>query len=50
LVRITSGILISFVWQWIICCFGVPSYITVDNGKQFNCTEFKNFCNELGSS
>jgi hypothetical protein len=48
LVKITSGTLISFMWRRIICCFGVPSYITVDNGKQFNCAKFRNFCNELG--
>ena len=48
LVKITSGTLISFVWQRIICHFGVPSYITVDNGKQFECAEFKIFCSELG--
>jgi hypothetical protein len=40
--------LISFVWQRIICRFGVPSYITVDNGKQFDYTDFMNFCGELG--
>ena len=47
LARITSGTLISFVWQRIICRFGVPTYITMDNGKQFDCTKFKNFCSEL---
>ena len=25
----------------------MPTYITVDNGKQFDCTEFRNFCSEL---
>ena len=48
LAKITSGTLISFVWQRIICHFGVLSYITIDNGKQFACMEFKIFCNELG--
>jgi len=48
LAKITSGILISFVWQRIICRFGVPAYITVDNGKQFDCTQVRNFCSELG--
>lgn len=47
LAKITSGTLISSVWQRIICQFGVPTYKTVDNGKQFNCTEFRNFCSEL---
>ena len=48
LAKITSGTLTSFVWQRIIYRFGVPSYITVDNGKQFDYTEFRNFCSELG--
>jgi hypothetical protein len=46
--KITSSTLISFIWQRMICHFGVPSYITVDNGKQFNCADFRNFCSELG--
>ena len=33
LVKIISGTLISFIWQRIICCFKVSSYITVNNGK-----------------
>lgn len=44
LANITSGMLISFVWQRIICRFGVPAYITVDNGKQFDCGQFRTFC------
>jgi hypothetical protein len=48
LAKITSGILTSFVWQRIICRFRVPSYITVVNGKQFDCTKFRNFCSDLG--
>ena len=48
LAKITSGTLISFIWQRIICRFGVPSYITVDNGKQSDCTDFRNICSELG--
>jgi len=47
LAKITSGTLISFVWQQIICRFGVPAYITVDNGKQFDSIEFRNFCDKL---
>lgn len=48
LADITSGTLINFVWQRIICRFGVPSYITLDNGKQFDSTNFRNFSEELG--
>ena len=48
LAKITSDTLTSFVWQRIMCRFRVPSYITVRNGKQFDCTEFRNFCSKLG--
>lgn len=47
LARITSGTLTTFVWQRIMCRFGIPAHITVDNGKQFDCSEFKNFYEEL---
>ena len=47
LAKITSGTLISFIWQRIICRFSVSAYITVDNGKQFDCTDFRNFDSEL---
>ena len=48
LAKIRSSTLTSFVWQRIICYFGVQSYIIADNGKQFDCTKFRNFCSELG--
>jgi hypothetical protein len=37
-----------FFWQNIICHFGVPRKITVDNGKQFDCHIFKDFCHHMG--
>ncbi|GAV62408.1 rve domain-containing protein/RVT_3 domain-containing protein, partial [Cephalotus follicularis] len=36
----------SFVWKSIICRFGVPRTIITDNGKQFDCQAFRNFCRE----
>ena len=48
LAKITSSTLTSFMWQRIICYFRVSAYTTVHNGKQFDCTEFKKFCSELG--
>ena len=48
LAKIASSTLSSFVWQRIIRRFGVPSYITIDNAKQFNYMECINFCSELG--
>jgi transposase InsO family protein len=43
LVNIAATRLKRFFWQNIICHFGVPKEITVDNAKQFNCHIFKDF-------
>jgi hypothetical protein len=32
-----------------VCRFGVPYEVTVDNGKQFDSTDFKEFCTYLGT-
>jgi hypothetical protein len=32
-----------------VCHFGVPYEVTVDNGKQFDSTDFKDFCAYLGT-
>jgi hypothetical protein len=38
---ITSATIKKFFWQKIICMFGVPKELTVDNGKQFDCQDFR---------
>lgn len=38
----------KFLWQNIICRFGVPRQITLDNGTQFDSEEFREYCNSLG--
>jgi ribonuclease HI len=43
LVNIAAAGLKRFFWQNIICRFGVPREITVDNAKQFDCHMFKDF-------
>jgi hypothetical protein len=48
LVTITIVELKGFFWQSIICHFGVPRKIIVDNAKQFNCHIFKDFCHQMG--
>jgi hypothetical protein len=38
---ITSATVKNFFWQQIICRFGMPKELTVDNGKQFDCQDFR---------
>jgi transposase InsO family protein len=38
----------KFLWQNIICRFGVPRQITVDNGTQFDSQNFREYCESLG--
>ena len=41
---ITKAKVTSFVWKNIICRFGVPYVIILDNGKQFDNPKFQKFC------
>ena len=38
----------SFVWENIICKYGVPHVIISNNGKQFDNPKFQKFCHDLG--
>jgi hypothetical protein len=49
LATITSGTVQKFFWQNIVCRFGVPKAITVDNGTQFDAEAFKELCNQIGT-
>jgi transposase InsO family protein len=49
LAKITSETIRKFFWQNIICRFGVPRILIVDNGKQFNSENFKEFCKSIGT-
>jgi transposase InsO family protein len=44
LATITSTTIRKFFWQQIICRFGVPRELTIDNGKQFDCQDFREYC------
>jgi hypothetical protein len=49
LATITSVTVQKNFWQNIVCCFGVPKAITVDNGTQFDAETFKDFCDRIGT-
>ena len=36
----------NFIWKNVICRFGVPKEIVIDNGLQFISFEFQDFCKE----
>ncbi|GKA14001.1 reverse transcriptase domain-containing protein [Tanacetum coccineum] len=44
---ITSNQVKKFVWDNIVCRFGLPGEIVSDNGKQFCDNLFKNWCEKL---
>ena len=48
LATITEKRVTDFVWRSIVCRFGVPHTIITDNGKQFDNTNFWEFCSNLG--
>ena len=49
LTTITSATIQKFFWKNIICRFGVPRVLTVDNGTQFDSEVFRNFCFQIGT-
>jgi hypothetical protein len=47
LTNISSATIRKFFWQNIICCYGFPHHITVNNTKYFDNTMFKDFCQQI---
>ncbi|GKV15225.1 hypothetical protein SLEP1_g26025 [Rubroshorea leprosula] len=45
---LTSKQVEDFVFSSIICRYGIPNQIVADNGTQFNCTSFRDFCSSYG--
>jgi IS30 family transposase len=49
LTNVSSATIKKFFWQNIICRYGVPRHITVDNAKYFDNEMFKKFCQQIGT-
>ncbi|GKV35987.1 hypothetical protein SLEP1_g44174 [Rubroshorea leprosula] len=45
---LTSKKVKDFVFSSIICRYGIPNQIVTDNGTQFNCSSFRDFCSSYG--
>ena len=45
---ITSATVQKFFWKNVICRFGVPKAITMDNGAQFDSEALKTFYDQIG--
>jgi hypothetical protein len=49
LTNVSPAAIKKFFWRNIICRYGVPKNITVDNVKYFDNTMFKEFCQQIGT-
>ena len=47
LATITEAKIEDFVWKNIICRFGIPNAIVIDNGRQFDNKKFRIFCSKF---
>lgn len=45
---ITARKMIDFVWDNIVCLFGIPRILILDSEKQFNCNSFRDFTRNMG--
>jgi hypothetical protein len=48
LTNVSSASIKKFFWQNIICHYGVPRHITVDNAKYFDNSRFRDFYKQIG--
>ncbi|XP_019195710.1 PREDICTED: uncharacterized protein K02A2.6-like [Ipomoea nil] len=44
LATITEYLCRRFLWKRVICRFGLPEHVVSDNGRQFDCQAFADFC------
>ncbi|KAL5577230.1 hypothetical protein UlMin_018929 [Ulmus minor] len=46
--NVTTNDVIKFIWKYIICIFGLPRSLTMDNGTQFNNLKIESFYKMYG--
>jgi transposase InsO family protein len=47
LIHITSQNITRFLWRSVVCRYGLPHAFVTDNGKQFDCQAFRDWCEDL---
>jgi hypothetical protein len=47
---VSTATINKFFWQNIICRYGVPRHVTIDNAKYFNNAMFMDFCQQVGTN
>ena len=48
LLTITEAKIQNFMWKNIVCRFRIPQTIILDNGRQFDSKNFRDFCLGIG--
>ena len=47
LVNITANAIERFLWKNIMCWYSIPHAYVTENGKQFDCDSFQEWCGKL---
>ena len=45
---VTTNDVINFIWKYLICRFGMPKFLVMDNGTQFNNANVESFTEMYG--
>ncbi|XP_074353957.1 uncharacterized protein LOC141692898 [Apium graveolens] len=46
LAKITTNKIAQFFWENVICRFGIPRILIIDNGRKFDNAEFRKYCDD----
>ena len=46
LAKITTKQVTQFIWENVMCRYGIPRILVTDNGRQFDNEDFKEYCGD----
>jgi hypothetical protein len=47
LTTITTMDMKNFLWELVVCRYGIPHFLVIDNGMQFDYKPFRDWCAKL---